>query len=270
MRSFRKRLLVLLIGLVIVTQTVTLAAVLASTRRTVETRSAEQLRAGNALAEQLIRFRATQLASGCTVLAADFGFRGAVAIGGCADDPLGGTQQRPAHRRGPLHGARHARHGARLQRPPQVTPEGTLESLLEDAAGAREQPTFRAFGAHTYQVVLAPVRTPETIAWVLMGFLADRKLAQRIRDLVGSEVQIVTHGADGKPRSAASLSVPEASAAAVPAEEAVDGPHVTRVGATEYLSYAHRLSARGDAVELVLLKPLRTYSRPTGSCATTC
>ncbi|HEX4388688.1 MAG TPA: hypothetical protein VH109_08690, partial [Steroidobacteraceae bacterium] len=64
MRSFRKRLLVLLIGLVIVTQTVTLAAVLASTRRTVEARSAEQLRAGNALAEQLIRFRATQLASG--------------------------------------------------------------------------------------------------------------------------------------------------------------------------------------------------------------
>src|SRR5690348_7530013 len=42
MRSFRKRLLVLLIGLVIVTQTVTLAAVLVSTRRTVEARSAEQ------------------------------------------------------------------------------------------------------------------------------------------------------------------------------------------------------------------------------------
>ena len=39
MRSFRKRLLVLIIGLVIVTQTVTLAAVLASTRRTVEARS---------------------------------------------------------------------------------------------------------------------------------------------------------------------------------------------------------------------------------------
>lgn len=38
MRTFRKRLLVLLIGLVVVTQTVTLAAVLASTRRTVEAR----------------------------------------------------------------------------------------------------------------------------------------------------------------------------------------------------------------------------------------
>ena len=261
MRSFRKRLLVLLIGLVIVTQTVTLAAVLASTRRTVEARSAEQLRAGNALAEQLIRFRATQLASGCTVLAADFGFRGAVAI---ADAPtiLSAARNNAQRIGADLFMVLDTRGTVLASSAPQVTPEGTLESLLEDAAGASEQPTFRAFGAHTYQVVLAPVRTPETIAWVLLGFLADRKLAQRIRDLVGSEVQIVTHGADGKPRSAASLSVPEASAAAVPAEEAVDGPHVTRVGATEYLSYAHRLSARGDAVELVLLKPLKDVFAP--------
>ena len=81
MGSFRKRLLVLIIGLVIVTQTVTLAAVLASTRRTVEARAAEQLRSGGTFAEQLIRFRAGQLANGVAVLAADFGFREAVASG---------------------------------------------------------------------------------------------------------------------------------------------------------------------------------------------
>src|ERR1700732_2059907 len=81
MGSFRKRLLVLIIGLVIVTQTVTLAAVLASTRRTVEARAAEQLRSGGTFAEQLIRFRAGQLANGVAVLAADFGFREAVAGG---------------------------------------------------------------------------------------------------------------------------------------------------------------------------------------------
>src|SRR2546430_5468073 len=75
MGSFRKRLLVLIIGLGVVTQTVTLAAVLISTRRTVEARAAEQLRSGGSLAEQLIGFRAGQLANGVAVLAADFGFR---------------------------------------------------------------------------------------------------------------------------------------------------------------------------------------------------
>src|SRR5256884_9964932 len=81
MGSFRKRLLVLIIGLVIVTQTVTLAAVLISTRRTVEARAAEELRSGGSLAEQLIGFRAGQLANGVALLAADFGFREAVAPG---------------------------------------------------------------------------------------------------------------------------------------------------------------------------------------------
>src|SRR5437763_13765726 len=81
MGSFRKRLLVLIIGLGVVTQTVTLAAVLISTRRTVEARAAEQLRSGGSLAEQLIGFRAGQLANGVAVLAADFRLREAVAGG---------------------------------------------------------------------------------------------------------------------------------------------------------------------------------------------
>ncbi|MDB6103830.1 MAG: hypothetical protein JWO52_3829, partial [Gammaproteobacteria bacterium] len=81
MGSFRKRLLVLIIGLVVVTQTVTLAAVLASTAHTVEGRAAQELRSGGSFAQQLIRFRAGQLANGVGVLAADFGFREAVASG---------------------------------------------------------------------------------------------------------------------------------------------------------------------------------------------
>src|SRR6516164_2556648 len=81
MGSFRKRLLVLIIGLVIVTQTVTLAAVLLSTRRAVEARAAEQMRYGGTLAEHLIDFRAGQLANAVAVLAGDFGFREAVASG---------------------------------------------------------------------------------------------------------------------------------------------------------------------------------------------
>ena len=78
MNSFRNRLLVLIIGLIAVTQTVTLVAVLASTRRNVEARASEQLTAGGSYALQLVQFRASQLASGVAVLASDFGFREAV------------------------------------------------------------------------------------------------------------------------------------------------------------------------------------------------
>jgi hypothetical protein len=64
MGSFRNRLLVLIIGLVVVTQTVTLAAVLASTRRNVEARAAEQLRSG-----ELSSDAAATMVENCAALA---------------------------------------------------------------------------------------------------------------------------------------------------------------------------------------------------------
>src|SRR5215469_3329689 len=256
MGRFRNRLLVLIIGLVIVTQTVTLAAVLLSTRRTVEARAAEQLRSGAALADNLIGFRAAQLANGVALLAADFGFREAVASGHTP------TILSAAHNHAQRIGADLVlvldTHGHVLASTAAASDDagGSIAGLLEDAAGMREQPNFRVFGAHSYQFFLAPVRTPETVAWVAMGFVADEALAARIRDLVGSEVAIVTHGADGLTRSAATLP----AAATFPL--ASDVSHITRVGADDYLSFARRLAVRGDSVDLILLKPLRDVLAP--------
>jgi diguanylate cyclase (GGDEF)-like protein len=258
MGSFRNRLLVLIIGLVIVTQTVTLAAVLISTRRTVEARAAEELRAGGALADNLIGFRAGQLANGLAVLAADFGFREAVASG--HTPTILSAARNHAQRIGAdmvlvldTHGRVLASTAAAAQ-----DAQGSLAGLLDDAAGLREQPNFHVFGAHSYQFFLAPVRTPETIAWVAMGFVADEALAARIRDLVGSEVAIVTHGAAGLTRVAATLHLD--STAVFPA--ASELPHISRLGAADYLSFARRLDVRGDSVDVILLKPLEDVLAP--------
>src|SRR5262245_41830659 len=81
MGSFRNQLLALIIGLIVVTQSVTLVAVLARVASSVEARAGEQLAAGGNFIDQLLRFRAAQLASGVGVLASDYGFREAVASG---------------------------------------------------------------------------------------------------------------------------------------------------------------------------------------------
>ena len=265
MGSFRKRLLVLIIGLVIVTQTVTLAAVLASTRRTVEARAAEQLRSGGAFAEQLIRFRAGQLANGVAVLAADFGFREAVASG---DSPtILSAARNNAQRIGADMALLLDTHGRVLAStaPGAADSAGSPAGLLEDVSSVHDQPDFRVFGAHSYQFFLAPVRTPETIAWVAMGFVADDALAQKIRDLVGSQVAIVTHGSDGVLRVAATLPAGQRASAFSPAggfPAASDLSHLTRLGNADYLSFARRLDTRGDAVDLILLKPLQDVLAP--------
>ena len=81
MNSFRNRVLVLIVGLVIVTQTVTFFAVAARTQRDVQARAAEQLRSGGSVVQQFMHIRSGQLAAAAAVLAGDFGLRSAVASG---------------------------------------------------------------------------------------------------------------------------------------------------------------------------------------------
>ena len=263
MGSFRKRLLVLIIGLVIVTQTVTLAAVLASTRRNVEARSWEQLRSGAALAEQLVRFRAGQLANGVAVLAADFGFREAVASGH-VPTILSAASNNAQRIGADLVLVLDTRGQVLASTAPGSAAAGaSLAGLLGDAGSAREQPRFRVFGGHAYQVFLAPVRTPETIAWVLMGFVADDTLARRIHDLVGAQVEIVTHGYDGEARVATTLTGTGAAPAPASALALADeGARIAHAGGVDYLSFARRLDARGDPVDVILLKPLEEVFAP--------
>ncbi len=259
MRSFRKRLLVLIIGLVIVTQTVTLAAVLASTRRAVETRSAAQLRSGGSLAENLMSFRAGQLANGVAVLAADFGFREAVASGH-APTILSAARNNAQRIGADLVLVLDTRGQVLASTAPQSEGgDGSLEALLSSGPTTREQPTFHIFGSRSYQVFLAPVRTPETIAWVLMGFVADEQLAQKIRALVGSEVQIVTHGSGARVEVASTVPADAATPAPVPFD---DGAHVTRTAGKDYLGFVRRLNSRGDSVDVILLEPLAEVYAP--------
>ena len=196
MGSFRKRLLVLIIGLVIVTQTVTLAAVLASTRRTVEARScgAAALRGRRSPISWCASAPGSwRTASRCWPRTSASARRWPAA-----------TCPRSFRRRATTRSASAptwcwcstptARCWPRRRRATAAA-DGSLASLLDGPATARASSrSFRVFGAHAYQFFLAPVRTPETIAWVAMGFVADDTLAQKIRELVGSEVQIVTHG----------------------------------------------------------------------------
>jgi diguanylate cyclase (GGDEF)-like protein len=235
----------LIIGLVVVTQTVTLAAVLASTAHNVRARAAEQLQAGGSFVQQLIRFRAGQLANGVGVLAGDFGFREAVASG---DAPtILSAAANNAQRIG-------ADMVLLLDTQGQVIastgPSGrerglSLGTLLDESTGPRDQPIFRVLGGRSYQFFLAPVRTPETIAWVAMGFVVDDLLARKMSDLVGADVTLVAHGPDGTARIASTLS--EAQRAQGPAQ---------------YLSSTQHIGSRANLVDIILQKPIREVLAP--------
>jgi len=264
MGSFRKRLLVLIIGLAVLTQTVTLFAVLASTARDVKARGAEQLSADGSFVDQLIHYRAEQLASAVAVLAEDFGFREAVASG---DGP---TMLSAA-------GNNARRVGADLvllintrgrvlasSAPSEVQVGSSIGGLLLGGRGQHSRPRFMVLGRRTYQFFLAPVRTPEIIAWVAMGFAVDDALARNIRDLAGVEVTLGIRGQAGFTRVASSLPPDEQSAlqvdSAAPAPRRV--AQVMRLGATSYLTLVQQIDSQGEPAEAILQKPMAAVLAP--------
>ncbi len=268
MDSFRNRLLVLLIGLVLVIQTVTLFAVLARTARDVEARAAEQLRSGGSVVQQFVRFRASQLANAVAVLAADFGFRETVAGG----DPA--TMLSAARNHSQRVGADLMlvmdTEGRVLVSTTPVAREqaASLGNLLSDVrSGHDDQTHFMVLGGRPFQFFIAPVRTPETIAWVALAFAVDDRLAQRIRDVVGVHVSLIAYDADGTGRVASTLPADERTDLALHVREGLGTldesvAAARRLGATDYLSFAHRLDNDRDGLYVILQKPMSEVLAP--------
>jgi diguanylate cyclase (GGDEF)-like protein len=265
MGSFRRRLLVLIIGLITVVQTVTLAAVLASTAHNVESRAAEELRSGGSFVQQLIRFRADQLANGVGVLAADFGLREAVAGGDVPTIISAATNN--ARRIGADMVLLTDIHGKVLASTASGGVEQglSLENLLAESKGPHDLPVFRVLAGRPYQFFLAPVRTPETIGWVAMGFVVDDTFAQKMRDLVGADVTLVSHGSEGPARIASTLAQELRNTVAnqrTPLSQTDQSPHVDLIGGTEYLTFAQRTAGRGDPLDVVVQKPMHEVLAP--------
>ena len=264
MRSFRKRLLVLIIGLAVLTQTVTLFAVLASTARDVRARGAEQLSAAGSFVEQLIRYRGEQLASAVAVLAEDFGFREAVASG---DGP---TMLSAAGNNARRIGAdlvllMNTQGRVLASNAPSDAQAGSSIGglLLGESERGRDRPRFVVLGHRTYQFFLAPVRTPEIIAWVAMGFAVDDAFARKIHDLAGVEVTLCIRGQAGDTRVASSLPQPVQNALrAGSIAPWPGGARTMRLGATSYLTFVQQIDSRGEPVQAILQKPMAAVLAP--------
>ena len=258
MNSFRNRLLVLIIGLIAVTQTVTLVAVLASTRRNVEARAAEQLAAGGSYALQLVQFRASQLASGVAVLAADFGFREAVSS---SDVPtiLSAASNHSRRIDADLLLVVDTR-GKLIASTEDVDRSfaASMDDLIDRAQMSPGQPHFALRSGRLYQFFAAPVQAPDTIAWLVMGFAVDDALARKIGDLVGVDASFIA--VDGaKPRTVASTLDHEVAIPldALRGKGNADDPDtgMLQMGNEEFLAHVVRIEPANDAVHLVLLKP---------------
>ncbi|MDA7088745.1 EAL domain-containing protein [Pseudomonas sp. SA3-5] len=191
-RSFQARIASVLILLMLVVVGALYFAVQAATTVAVRSQAREQLDVGTRVFEQLLDVRGRQLHDAVQVLAADFGFKAAVASGDSATI------------RSAL-----ANHGARINASAvmMLGLDGNLEVSTDERIGGQtaarlsaqvralqrdgEQIVLLPIGDSIYLLVQATVNAPLPIARVMMGFEVDEAFARELRELTLLELTLV-------------------------------------------------------------------------------
>lgn len=188
--SLRSQLTLLLVALLVLLALVTGYATLNTMRQDSEQQAQQILSVATNVFRQTLQVRSDQLTDSVRLLASDFGFRQAVAT----------AEQATIQSVLENHGARINANLALLFSPDgrllastlQLPESDTLQQTFIQARA--QQGAFTdivSIEQHAYQIVLVPVRAPQIVAWVGMGFVVDEPLARQIQAITGLEVSFV-------------------------------------------------------------------------------
>ena len=249
MSSFKNRLLILIVSLMALAQGVTIVLTLASIRSAVHAESIRQLSATRAMLDRTLAERARLLRAAVDAMVGDFAFREAVATG---DAPtMQSALSNQAGRIGADLAVLYAPAGRVLT---ATTPELAREAgaglrLPEDSSAA----PFALVGGRPYQIVFAPLRAPQVIAWVALGFELDRPLAQQLAALAGTEVSFVFREQDGTSGTISTLET--ATARELAGQPLADlrsrAPVLSTIGGDQFLTLSAPLRVQSGELLLV-------------------
>lgn len=166
----------------------------------------QELATGERVFRQLLIQNQQQLTLAASVLAADFGFRNAVTSNDL--DTIVSAL---------------ANHGRRIQASLMVLasldgkliastlnpnrPAGKVMSVKELVRQAESAGMFTDIlrvDRNAYQIVVVPVLAPQPVAWIILGFIIDNRLAQDLQALTSLQVSFFAHNDDGTWRTLAS------------------------------------------------------------------
>ena len=191
--SFQARIACVLILLLLVVVGALTVAVKVATNDAVRAQAREQLEVGTRVFERLLDVRGRRLRDGVQLLAADFGFRDAVASG---DLP---TIRSALLNQGARIGANDmfvlGMDGQVLASSVEQVPVGTLfryNNELREARRINQATMFVPLNGLPHLLVEAPVLAPLPIARVVMGFSMDVAFAQELHSLTNLQVSFLS------------------------------------------------------------------------------
>ncbi len=200
--SLRSRLILLLLGLLSLMAVSIGAATLSAMKRDSYSQAEKNLSVAEKVFQQLLANRVKQLADSVRIVSSDFGFRHAVATS--EQDTISSVLEN--------HGGRIDANISML-----LSLDGQIVASTQPIAASQISSFFQRMkengqdsdadilllGDQAYQLVMQPVKAPQIIGWVGMGFVLDRALALQIKGVTELDISF-TAIREGQPQLLAS------------------------------------------------------------------
>lgn len=200
--SLRSRLILLLLGLLSLMAVSIGAATLSAMKRDSYSQAEKNLSVAEKVFQQLLANRVKQLADSVRIVSSDFGFRHAVATS--EQDTISSVLEN--------HGGRIDANISML-----LSLDGQIVASTQPIAASQISSFFQRMkengqdsdadilllGDQAYQLVMQPVKAPQIIGWVGMGFVLDRALALQIKGVTELDISF-TAIRQGQPQLLAS------------------------------------------------------------------
>ena len=262
--SFRTRILLLLIGLLLTAQAVTAVVLVMQTNRNAQAQAQQELRSGGRVLDALMRLRAEQMQQAVRVLVSDYGFKEAVTLG---DRPtIASALENSAGRVDARLAVLVDLSGkvvASTSRQIAERYEPELAAVSKSPEGETPSITYKTLGETPYLLVSTQVRAPEAIAGVVIGFAVDAQLAQTLSGLLGYDVGFFDLESD----ALLIASLRESSRQALTAQLRTAGgeltePAIVQLNGRPYMAWTTRLSGSAGSLRIVLHESLEDALAP--------
>jgi diguanylate cyclase (GGDEF)-like protein len=263
LRSFRGRILALVLGLVTGLLCATLLAVVLHTRAEVGRQAARQLRSAADTAREMLRFRGDQLTSAAEVLTSDFGFKEAVASAdtGTLLSAIINDRSRIGADAILVFGT-DGRLLASTLGTPSTRTVADLQRLIGTDTDASMLRLFHLIDGRPYQLVIAPVLAPEPIGWTAMAFALNAQLASDMARVLGVEVSFVSTDDSPGTDVESSSELARRSALLGLAGAPASTPYFSGAGDEQFLTSSNPIHSKSGRLTLVLQRSLSEALRP--------
>jgi diguanylate cyclase (GGDEF)-like protein len=265
MKSFRTRVVWLLLTLVVVIQTITVLALVWQTNRRAAEQAGENLEVGARVLDALLQSRTARMREAVHVLVADYGFKDA-ATRNDPDTLVSALDNSAGRVNAQLAVLLDMKGSVIATTAPQLMPRSRVAfpDLTRAAVGTTGDVRYVSLGGTPFMLVSAPVRAPTPVAVAVLGFAVDASLSDELSSLLGYEVTFLVRDA-GTIRvidSRSERSHHELTTALLEAPSVPTGAGTLSVGGENYVTLQAPISGASQNFSVLLRKPLEAAVAP--------